>query len=356
MILHVLIAMLVGWLQRHQQQVITYLQEENRILKAQLGDRRLRLTNTDRRRLAALAHPLGRKRLQDIATLVTPDTLLRWYKRLIAQKFDGSMHRQQLGRPRVAEEVEQLIMRMAEENPTWGYRRIQGALANLGHQVDKLTVRNILRRHHLEPAPQRRKAGMSWTQFLTMHWEVLAATDFFTVEVATWHGLVTYYVLFVMELATRRVEIAGITPHPTAAFMPQCARQLTDPFEGFLLGKRYLIHDRDTKFTQAFDGLLKASGVEPLLLPPRSPNLNAHCERFVRSIKEEALDRMLMLGERSLHYAIHQYLSHYHAERNHQGLGNQLIAPASNLLCHSGQVKRYERLGGLLSYYYRDVA
>jgi hypothetical protein len=267
MILHVLIAMLVGWLQRHQQQVITYLQEENRILKAQLGDRRLRLTNTDRRRLAALAHPLGRKRLQDIATLATPDTLLRWYKRLIAQKFDGSMHRQQLGRPRVAEEVEQLIMRMAEENPTWGYRRIQGALANLGHQVDKLTVRNILRRHHLEPAPQRRKAGMSWTQFLTMHWEVLAATDFFTVEVATWHGLVTYYVLFVMELATRRVEIAGITPHPTAAFMQQCARQLTDPFEGFLLGKRYLIHDRDTKFTQGFDGLLKASGVEPSPYP-----------------------------------------------------------------------------------------
>ena len=124
MILHVLIAILVGWLQRHQQQVITYLQEENRILKGQLGDRRLRLTNTDRRRLAALAHPLGRKRLKEVATLATPDTLLRWYKQLIAQKFDGSMHRRQLGRPRVAEEVEQLVIRMAEANATWGYRRI----------------------------------------------------------------------------------------------------------------------------------------------------------------------------------------------------------------------------------------
>ena len=203
-----------------------------------------------------------------------------------------------MARPRVAEEVEQLVVRMAEENPTWGYRRIQGALANLGHRIDKLTVRNILRRHHMEPAPQRRKAGMSWAQFLKLHWEVLAATDFFTVEVATWHGLVTYYVLVVMELATRRVQIAGITPHPTAAFMQQCARQLTDPFDGFLLGKRYLIHDRDTKFTQAFDGLLKDSGVEPVVLPPRSPNLNAHCERFVRSIKEEALEQMVMLGER----------------------------------------------------------
>ena len=201
MILHVLIAMVTGWLQRHQQQVITYLIEENRILKAQLGGRRLRLTDTKRRRLAALAHPLGRQRLQALATLVTPDTLLRWYKCLIAQKFDGSKQRAQLGRPRVAEEIEQLVVRMAEENPTWGSRRIQGALANLGHPIDKLTVRNILRRYHMGPAPQRRKAGMSWSQFLTMHWEVLAATDFFTVEVATWHGLVTYYVLVVSATA-----------------------------------------------------------------------------------------------------------------------------------------------------------
>ena len=356
MILHVLIAMVAGWLQRHQQQVITYLLEENRVLKSQLGGRRLRLTDTERRRLATLAHPLGRERLKEGATLVTPDTLMRWDKRRIAQKFDGSTQRHQLGRPRVAEEIELLVVRMAEENPTWGYRRIQGALANLGHPIDKITVRNILRRHHLEPAPQRRKAGMSWAQFLQMHWEVLAATDFFTVEVATWHGLVTYYVLVVMELATRRVQIAGITPHPTAAFMQQCARQLTAPIEGFLLGKRYLLHDRDTKFTQAFDALLKVSGVAPILLPPRSPNLNAHCERFVRSIKEEALNQMVILGEHVMYYTIQQYLAHYHAERNHQGLANQLITPEADLQSHSGQVRRCERLGGLLRYYYRDAA
>jgi transposase InsO family protein len=300
MILQVLIAMVAGWVQRHQQQVIAYLSEENRVLKAQLGRRRLRLTDTERRRLAMLAHPLGRKRLQEVATLATPATLLRWYHDLIAQKFDGSKRRTPRGRPPVAEEVERLAVQMAEENPTWGYRRIQGALGNLGHHIDAITVRNILRRHHLEPAPTRRKAGMNWTHFLKLHWEVLAATGFFTVEVTTWHGLVTYYVLVVMELATRRVQIAGITPHPTAAFMQQCARQLTDTFDGFLLGKRYLLHDRDTKFTQAFDGLLKDSGVEPVVLPPRSPNLNAHCERFVRSIKEEALEQMLLLGEQSL--------------------------------------------------------
>jgi hypothetical protein len=131
MILHVLIAMIAGWIQRHQQHVIAYLQEENRVLKVRLGDRRLRLTDTERRRLAALAHPLGRKRLKDVATIATPETLLRWYKRLIAQKFDGSQHRCKLGRPRVTEEIEQLVMRMAEENPSWGYRRIQGALGGV---------------------------------------------------------------------------------------------------------------------------------------------------------------------------------------------------------------------------------
>ncbi len=131
---------------------------------------------------------------------------------------------------------------------------------------------------------------------------------------------------------------------------------MTDPFDRFLLGKRYLIHDRDTKHTQAFDGLLKASGVEPIVLAPRSPNLNAYAERFVRSIKEEALRRMLVLGERSLHYVLQQYLAHYHMERNHQGLDNQLITPNADLRSHSGQVRRRDRLGGLLSYYYRDAA
>jgi transposase InsO family protein len=256
----------------------------------------------------------------------------------------------------VAEEVEQLVVRMAEEKPMWGYRRIQGALANLGHRIDALTVRNILRRHHMNPAPQRRRDGMGWAQFLKLHWEVLGTTDFFTVEVATWQGLVTYYVLVVMELATRRVHIAGITPHPTAAFMQQCARQLTDPFEGFLLGKRYLLHDRDTKFTRTFDALLKDSGVEPVILPPRSPNLNAHCERFVRSIKEEALDQIVMFGERFLHYVLRQYLAHYHTERNHQGLGNQRIASEAERTRQGDAVVRRDRLGGLLSYYVRDAA
>jgi hypothetical protein len=169
---------------------------------------------------------------------------------------------------------------------------------------------------------------MDWRQFLKLHWEVLAATDFFTVEVATWRGLVTYYILIVMELATRRVQIAGITPHPTDAFVQQCAWQLTDPFDGFLLGKRYLLHDRDTKFTGAFDMLLKDGGVEPLQLPPQG----------------------------SLHSVLSQYLVHYHQERNHQGLSNRLIGTEPDWSRPRGPIRRRERLGGLLSYYYREAA
>src|SRR5206468_5826835 len=134
--------------------------------------------------------------------------------------------------------------------------------------------------------------------------------------------------------------IAGITPHPTDAFMTQCARQLTDFLDGFLLGRRYLLHDRDEKFVHGFDRMLRASGVEPVLLPPRSPNLNAYCERFVRSIKEEALSQMVILGEGALYYTIQQYLNHYHTERNHQGLANRRIAPEPDLGSHSGQVRR----------------
>jgi len=356
MILQVLIAMIASWINRHQQQFIDYLLEENHTLHAKLGGKRIRFTDTERRRLAALAFPIGRKRLKSLATLATPDTLMRWYNQLVAQKVDGSQKRNKLGRPRVSDEIEALVLQMANDNPTWGYCRIRGSLANLGHHVDKITVRNILRRHHIDPAPKRRQGGMSWSQFLKMHWELLAATDFFTIEVATWHGLVTYYVLVVIELRTRRVKIAGMTPHPYAAFMQQCARQLTDPFDGFLLDNRYLIHDRDTKFTEAFDQFLRNESVGPLVLPPRSPNLNAHYERFVRSIKEEALNRMIFIGEGSLRYAIHHYMRHYHSERNHQGLENQLIAPELGIGSQIGEVRRQERLGGLLSYYYREAA
>ena len=215
---------------------------------------------------------------------------------------------------------------MARENPSWGYDRIQGALANLGHQISDQTVGNILKAHGIEPAPER-KRQTTWKTFIQSHWDVLGAIDFTTIEVWTKGGLVTFYLLFVMEIATRRVHFAGCTPNPDDRWMMQIARNLTDAEDGFLKGKRYVLMDRDGKFSPAFQAILKTEGVEAVLLPPKSPNLNAHLERFHRSLKEECLERMIFFGEASLRKAVSAFLAHYHAERNHQGLENRLIVP-----------------------------
>jgi transposase InsO family protein len=244
---------------------------------------------------------------------------------------------------------------MARENPTWGYDRIEGALANLGHKISDTTVGNILRDHGIEPAPER-KRQTTWKTLLKAHWDVLGATDFTTIEVWTKGGLVTIYLLFVMEVGTRRVDFVGSTTNPTKTWMKQIARNLTDSFDGFLLGKRYLLMDRDTKFCEAFRSILRPAGVDPVKLPARSPNLNAHMERFMRSVKVECLNRMIFFGEKSLRRAVSEFLDHYHAERNHQGLGNRLIEPEAHVGRVDGKVECHERLGGLLRYYYRNAA
>ena len=194
---------------------------------------------------------------------------------------------------------------------------------------------------------------MSWATFLNSHWKVLAATDLFTVEVMTLGGLVRHHVLFVMALSTRTVEIAGIVPEPDGPWMEQVARNLTDAFDGFLQGKRYLIHDGSPLFTKGFAEILKAAGVKVIKLPPRSPNLNPHAERFVRSIKSECLDKMIFFGERPLRRAVEQFVAHYHGERNHQGLGNELIAGEESVGQTEGEIVCHERLRGLLRYYHR---
>ena len=352
-LLHFFATVLAGWVNRHQQAIIEYLMEENRIFKQQVQGRRLNLSDNDRRRLAAKTRALGREVLEEVANLVTPDTLLTWYRNLIARKWTYA--RKGPGRPRVSREITELVLRMASENPSWGYDRMQGALANLGYTVSSSTVANILQRHGIEPAPERGKRT-SWRTFLKAHWDVLAAADFFTVEVWTPRGLVTYYVLFVIHLATRRVCIAGATPTPNGAFMMQIARNLTDEYDGFLKGWRYLIMDRDTKFTEAFRNALEREGVEPVRCPPRAPTCNAYAERFVRSIKEECLDRMILLGERSLRHALSEYEIHYLQERNHQGLGNQLLEPSKVVAFSTEPVQRRERLGGMLSFYHREAA
>jgi putative transposase len=279
---------------------------------------------------------------------------MAWHRRLIAQKYDGSAKRQP-GRPRKADEVETLVVRMAEENRNWGYRRIQGALFNLGHDIARSTIAAILQRHGIEPAPGRSRKT-TWKEFLTQHWDLIVAADFFTIEAWTRVGLERFVILFFIELSTRKVEIGGIASSVNGLWMGQIGRNLTDSVDGLLKGKRYLIHDRDPLFTAEFLNILAETGVASVRIPPRSPNLNAHAERFVRSIKESCLERMILFGEASVRKATAEFVAHYHLERNHQGLYNRLISPESLVVSQQGDVARHERLGGLLNYYYRRAA
>jgi transposase InsO family protein len=244
---------------------------------------------------------------------------------------------------------------MAKENRTWGYRRIQGALANLGHDIGRGTIAEILRRNGIEPAPERERKT-TWKAFLAQHWDLIVAADFFTVEAWTQRGLQRFIVLFFIELATRKVQIAGISPTANGLWMNQIGRNLTDAVDGILKGKRYLIHDRDPLFTSEFLDMLRATGVASAKLPARSPNLNAYAERFVRTIKESCLERLILFGEGSVRRAASEFIMHYHRERNHQGLDNKLIFPDPEPVGEGGEVKRVERLGGLLNYYYRAAA
>jgi transposase InsO family protein len=245
---------------------------------------------------------------------------------------------------------------MARENRSWGYDRIVGALANLGYTISDQTVGNILKCHGLPPAPER-KTTTTWKEFIRTHMDMLVATDFFTAEVWTLGGLVTYYVLFFLHLGSRKIHVAGVTSHPNEAWMVQVARNVTMEEWGCLSSGQYLIHDRDGKYCPAFQQLIDAAGVIRIPLPPRSPNLNAYAERWVRSVKEECLSRVVLFGEASLHHALTQYVEHFHHERNHQGKGNMLLFPTvSQNSADKGSMYCRERLGGLLKYYTHEAA
>ena len=276
-----LLLVVSGWVNRRQLIVIEFLQAENRLLKERLRGNRIRFTDAERVLLARKAKAVGRKTLLKLDTLVSPDTLMRWHQRLVAEKWNFT-HRRGPGRPGIMREIEELIVRMAHENSAWGYTRIRGALANLSHQVGRGTIANVLKRNGIEPAPERSKRT-TWSTFLKAHWKVLAASDFFSVDVWMPRGLVTYYILFLISIANRIVEIAGITTRPDEAWMLQMGRNLTDSESGVLASKRYLIVDRDTKYTEQFRKLIENSGTEVIRLPPMSPNLKdlaSYCTSF----------------------------------------------------------------------------
>ncbi len=344
--LKLLLCVFSGWVNRQQGQVIDYLVEENRVLKEQLKGKRVRLTDNQRRRLAAKAKLLGRRMLSQIAIIVTPDTFLAWHKKLIAAKWTFTRTRH--GRPGIMKEIRKHTVRMALDNSGWGYCKIQGALKNIGHTVCTTTISKTLKKHGIKPAPDR---PTRWREFIKRHADVIVGADFFTTEVWTARGLVTYYTLFFIEHGSRAVYLTAPTPNPDGNFMATVARDLVDCVDGFLLGKKFLIIDRVALFTKKFKSILEDSGVKIILTPVRAPNANALAERFVLSIETECLNKMIFCGVGSLDRALLEYRAHYQFERHHQGLGNELIhgTPSDG----GGEVIVHERLGGLVKFYSR---
>ncbi|MEV0135498.1 integrase core domain-containing protein [Dactylosporangium sp. NPDC050688] len=301
------------------------------------------LQPADRVVLAALSRLLPRQRWA--AFFVTPATLLRWHRQLIARHWTFPHARP--GRPSVAREIRELVLRLAAENPTWGHRRVQGELARLGYQVAASTVWKILHQAGVDPAPRR--TGPTWQQFLTAQAHTILACDFFTVDTVL---LKRIYVLFFIELATRQVHIVGVTAHPTGDWVTQQARNLLMSLDQHADRLRFLLRDRDAKFTAAFDAVFTAAGIDVVRTPPQAPKANAFAERWVGTVRRECTDRILIAGERHLTSVLTEYTEHYNGHRPHRSLGQQPPNPSPQVVdLTAARVQRRSILGGLINEY-----
>jgi putative transposase len=347
-LLYLSLCQLLGWLallargQTSKNAELLVLRHEVAVLRRQVA--RPRLTRPDRAILAALRRLLSRERRNH--RLVTPDTLLRWHRALISRHWTRP-HRPP-GRPTTSPELRSLIVRMAAENPTWGYRRIHGELVQLGYRVAPSTVWLLLKRAGIDPAPRR--AGLTWQQLLSAQAQSLLACDLFHVDTVLLRRL---YVLFVLEVATRRVHILGVTANPTGAWATQQARNLVMELADRVGQFKFLIHDRDTKFTDSFDAVFGSEDIQILRTPVLAPRANAFAERWVGTVRRELLDRMLILGRRQLETVLVGYVAHYNEHRPHRALGQASplgavprFAPPADM-----RVVRVDRLGGLIHEY-----
>jgi len=356
-----IVAMLAYGLNERMARKTEYLREENRVLKEALRaatcKSRIPLTNEQRRRLATKGKALTPEEREECCQIVRPSTILAWFRQFVARKYDSS-HVRRPGRPRKANDIRKLVLRIACENPGWGYTKIRDALRGVKIEIGRTTVANMLAKAGIEPAPER-NCKRTWKQFLKNHWETLYACDFFSVEVLGMFGTVRYMVFFVIEMKSRVVQVAGIRIAPDGTWMLQMARNLLDPEDGFLRKASHLIHDRDPLFTKAWTALLKSDGVKCAPIPAQSPNCNPHAERFVKTIRNECLDHFVIFGERHLRYLIKQFVEHYLTERFHQGIGSRIIMPktiSSNDDAMIGPIACRSRLGGLLNFYNRKAA
>lgn len=335
---------------------ILLLQHQVRLLQRQ-RPQPPRLTRWEKLTLAVLTAKLAhltaapRSRLDRYVLLFKPDTVLKWHRELVRRKWTVRRHNAG-GRPAIPAEVEQLLLRLARENPRWGYGRLQGELRKLGHRLGRSTVRDVLRRHGVPPAPARRRQPSTWRSFLRRHQDQLLACDFFTVET---FFLKTVFVLFFIELGTRRVHLAGCTATPTAAWVTQQARQLSWQIQDGEIIARYLLRDRDSKFPPGFDAVFRSQGVEVVHTPYRAPAANAIAERWVGSVRRECLDHLLLVSEAHLRHVLTAYIKYYNEARPHQGLDQQTPMPRNQGAQH-GPIRRRDRLGGLLREYYREAA
>jgi putative transposase len=336
---------------------IDYLREQVRVLveHQEKDNKRIILTNSQRMRVAAKAKKLSRKMLEQCTELFTPDTVIRWYhKKLIAEKYNGSGNRGKVGRPQIMDEIVNFVIRFKEENPRWGYQKITDQIEYLGYKISKTSVKNILIENGYDPEPDL-TVRSTWHEFLKSHWDVMTACDFFTIELLVGRKLIRCTVFFVIEFSTRKVFFGPIKLQPDGDYMRQVARILTDCEDGFLNGKRFLIHDRDPLYrSEGFYDILQGSGVEPIKLPAKSPDLNSVAERFVKTVKYECLNYLILSSAKQLEYTLTQFQKYYHHERIHQSLG-RIIEPKYEIE-ESADIQCVERLGGLLKSYHRLAA
>jgi len=338
-----------------------YLRLENRIPKEKVSGR-IRFTDEERHSLVQAALAMGRTLMREMVSIVRPETILAWQRRLERQKWNYSTRRvAKPGRPRTPNDIEALVCRLAREN-LWGYQRLRGELLKLRAILSKGCIAEILRRNGLPPSPQR--AGLTWQQFLSRHAEVMLCADLFTKEVWTFCGLRTAYVLFVLHLSTRRIVLAEATFSPNGLWMGQMARNLLMSSEDLGVAPRFVLHDRDKLLAWDFDTVLAAAEAKVVKTPFRAPDANAHAERWVRSVTEECLDHLILFGLGSLQRTLQIHRDFFNGHRPHQGIDNRIPErqatgePDQTRDLPEGKltVEREQFLGGLLNSYYRKAA